>query len=194
MDIRVARADFYPKLILTAGVGYEAYNTKYLFITPESLIYNAAGGLVAPLINKSAIQAEYKNANARQLQALYEYQRVILNAFTEVINQVTKVENYTQSIEIKKQQLNSLESAVSVSGILFQNARVEYLDVLISQRDRNKARMVLIDTKREQLSAIVNAYQALGGGVRRADMPAGMALHPSKRSNRQGTASPRPKN
>ena len=123
--------------------------------------------LVAPLINKTAIKADYLNANARQLQALYEYQRTILNAFTEVVNRVSKVQNYSQSIEIKKQQLASLETAVDVAGKLFQDARVEvYLDVLIAQRDRNDARIVLIDTKREQLAAIVNAYQALGGGWR----------------------------
>ncbi len=166
LDVRVARANFYPKLTITSGVGYEAFNTKYLFFTPESLIYGVAGGLVAPLVNKTAIRAEYLNANAEQLRALYEYQRTTLNAFTEVINRVSKVQNYSQSIEIKKQQLASLEEAVDVADKLFQNARVEYMDVLFAQRDRNDARIVLIDTKREQLSAIVYAYQALGGGWR----------------------------
>ena len=162
--MRVARANFFPKMFITGGVGYEAFNTKYLFFTPESLIYNVAGDLVAPLINRIAIKADYMNANAKQLQALYDYQRVILNAFTEVVNRVTKVQNYSRSIEIKKQQLESLETAVEVASKLFQNARVEYMDVLFAQRDRNDARIVLIETKSEQLSAIVNAYQALGGG------------------------------
>jgi outer membrane protein, multidrug efflux system len=168
LDVRVARANFYPKLFITSGVGYEAFNTKYLFVSPESLIYSVAGNLVAPLINKTAIRADYLNANAEQLQRVYEYQRTILNAFTEVINRVSKVQNYSQSIEIKKQQLAALESAVDFAAKLFQAARVDitYLDVLIAQRDRNDARIVLIETKQEQLSAIVNAYQALGGGWR----------------------------
>ena len=76
LDVRVARANFYPKLFITGGVGYEAFNTKYLFLTPESLIYSAAGDLVAPLINKTAIKADYMNANARQLQSVYDYQRI----------------------------------------------------------------------------------------------------------------------
>src|SRR5262249_17867450 len=75
-------------------------------------------------------------------------------------------QNYSKSIEIKKQQLASLESAVDVADKLFQNARVEYMDVLFAQRDRNDARIVLINTKSEQLSAIVYTYQALGGGWR----------------------------
>src|SRR5262249_55877431 len=166
LDVRVARANFYPRLVITSGVGYEAFNTRYLFFTPESLIYGVAGGLVAPLVNKSAIKADYMDANAKQLQSVYEYQRTTINAFTEVTNRVSKVQNYSQSIEIKKQQLASLESAVDVAAKLFQNARVEYIDVLFAQRDRNEARIVLIETKQEQLAAIVNAYQALGGGWR----------------------------
>ncbi len=165
LDIRVARMNFYPKLFITGSVGYEAFNPKYLYLTPESLIYSVAGDLVGPLINKTAIKADYMNANALQLQAVYNYQRVVLNAFTEVINRVSKVQNYSRSIELKKQQLASLETAVAVAGQLFQNARVEYIDVLFAQRDRNDARMILIETKKEQLSAIVNTYQALGGGL-----------------------------
>ena len=125
-----------------------------------------AGGLVAPFVNKRAIRAQYLTANARQLQSIYNYQRVILEAFTQVVNRVTMVENYSKSIEIKKQQLKTLESAaVQSANDLFQNARIEYIDVLFAQRDLRDARTVLIDTKTEQLSAIVNAYQALGGGV-----------------------------
>ena len=75
LDIPVARASFFPKLIITSGVGYEAFQPQYLFFTPESLIYGVAGGLVAPFINRRAIQADFMNANARQLEALYEYQR-----------------------------------------------------------------------------------------------------------------------
>jgi outer membrane protein TolC len=164
LDVQVARARFFPSLTLYAGVGYEAFNTRYLFQSPESLIYNAAGGLVAPLINRRAIRADYLTANAMQLQAVYNYQRTVLNAFTEVVNRMSKVQNYGDSIELKKQQLQSLEASVNAAFLLFQNARVEYVDVLFSQRDLNEARQALIETKRQQLTAIVNAYQALGGG------------------------------
>ena len=68
--VRVARARFFPQLNLSAGVGLEAFNTKYLFMTPESLIYNAAGDLVGPLLNKAAIKADYLTANAAQLEAI----------------------------------------------------------------------------------------------------------------------------
>jgi NodT family efflux transporter outer membrane factor (OMF) lipoprotein len=164
LDVRVARAHFFPKVDIAAGVGYQAFNAKYLFVTPAALIYNAAGGLVAPLINKKAIQAEYMSANAKQLQSIYNYQRVVLNAYTEVINRLSMVKNYSKSIAIKQQQLASLEASVESATKLFQNARVEYVEVLLAQRDLLEARNVLIENKKRQLSAIVNAYQALGGG------------------------------
>jgi outer membrane protein, multidrug efflux system len=164
LDVQVARARFYPSLAITGGVGYQALNPRYLFLTPESLVYNVAGNLVAPLINFKAIQADYLTANAKQLQAVYNYQRVILNAFTEVVNRVSMVENYRKSIELKKQQLEALETSVGIASKLFLAARTEYIEVLFAQRDLQDARMVLIDTKKQQLSAIVNAYQALGGG------------------------------
>jgi len=168
LDVKVARKRFYPVMTITSGVGYEAFNPRYLFITPEALVANVAGNLVGPLINFKAIKADYLGANARQLQTVYSYQRVIINAVTEVINRISKVENYRKSIDIKKQQVQSLEASVVAARNLFQNprgeSRIDYLDVLTAQRDLLEARRVLIDTKREQLSAIVNTYQALGGG------------------------------
>ncbi|MEZ6084892.1 MAG: hypothetical protein R3E58_13400 [Phycisphaerae bacterium] len=80
------------------GVGYEAYNARFLLDTPESLAWNIAGGITAPLINRKAIEAEYLTANARQLSAIYEYQRTVLNAFIEVVNRVSMVQNFRQSI------------------------------------------------------------------------------------------------
>lgn len=163
LDVKVARARFYPTVSIDGGAGFEAFNPRYLF-NPDAIIAGVAGSMVAPLINKKAIQADYLTANAKQLQAVYNYQRVVLNAFTEVINRVSMVENYRRSIELKRQQLKSLEESVDSASKLFQNAKVDYIDVLFAQRDMMEARMVLIETKKEQLAAAVNAYQALGGG------------------------------
>ena len=165
LDIQVAKARFYPSLGISAGVGYRAFDARYLFSTPDSLVYSVAGDLVGPLINKRAIQAEYRTANARQLQSVYTYQQTVIDAFTEVVNFLSRVENYGESIEFKKQQLESLEKSVDVATKLFQNARAEYMEVLLAQRDLMEVRMTLIETKQQQLSALVSAYRALGGGA-----------------------------
>ncbi len=171
LDVKVARVNFFPQLVITSGVGLESLLLNHLF-EPNAVIGSIAGGLVGPLVNKRSIRAQYLTANARQLQAIYNYQRVILEAFTQVVNRMNMVQNFSNSIDIKKQQLKTLQSAVEFAEFLFQNARIEYIDVLFSQRDLRDARVALIDTKTEQLAAIVNAYQALGGGVYTISTPA----------------------
>jgi NodT family efflux transporter outer membrane factor (OMF) lipoprotein len=172
LDVQVARANFFPVVTITGGLGYEAFNPRYLFLTPEAFIGNIAAGAVGPLINFKAIKAQYFTANARQLQAVYNYQRVVIDAVTQVVTRMAKVENYTGSIEIKKQQVQSLEAAVAVATNLYQLQRIEfatdYLDVLTAQNELFDAIKGLIDTKGEQLAAIVNTYQALGGGLVRS--------------------------
>ena len=127
-------------------------------------LVNFAGDLVVPLINKRGIKSDYKTANARQLQSVYNYQRVVLEAFTEVINRLNKVANYQRSVEIMKMQVERLVASVATANRLFQNAQTEYIDVLFAQRDLWNARADLIETKQAQLSAVINTYQALGGG------------------------------
>ena len=133
------------------------------------MIGNITGGLVGPLVNFRAIQAQYLTANARQLQALYSYQRVILEAVTDVVNRISKVDNYAKSIEIRKQQVTALETAVEDATSLYRNPRagvpIDYLDVLTAQNALFDAIKDLIDTKGEQLAAVANTYQALGGGL-----------------------------
>jgi NodT family efflux transporter outer membrane factor (OMF) lipoprotein len=185
LDIKVARARFYPSLEISTGIGLQAFNPRYLFLTPESLIYNVVGEVAAPVINRAAIKAEYLGANAMQIQRVYDYQRTVLDAFVEVINGMSKVENYTRSIEIKKQQLAALEASVESANRLFENARAEYMEVLLAQRDMLEAKITLIETKQEQLAAIVNLYQAIGGGSQTSYSifdcpPEVLALHKAK--------------
>ena len=111
------------------------------------------------MINKSAIKAEYLSANARQLQSLYDYQRVVLNAFTEVVTRMSKVDNYGQSMEIKKQQLVSLEASVDNATQLFQNARAEYVEVLLAQRELMQAAVAALgELSPEDQEALVATF------------------------------------
>ena len=165
LDIAVARANFYPRLTLFAGVGYEAFSPRDLF-DPGAFVANAAGELVGPVINRAAIRADYMSANARQLQAVYNYQRTLLNAFTEVVNNLNKVQNYKGSVALKQEQVAALGESVTIATDFFQKAQpdVEYMDVLFAQRDLLEGRIVLIETKQQQLTGIIRTYQALGGG------------------------------
>ncbi|MFH6999790.1 TolC family protein [Flavobacterium sp. FlaQc-57] len=164
LDVKVARAEFYPSLDISAAVGVNAFKPSYLFTMPESLLYSLAGDLAAPLINRNAIKAEFASANARQLQALYNYDRTVLNAYLEVSNQLSKIENLQKGYDLKSQQVDALNTSIDVSNDLFKSARVDYFEVLMTQRDALEAKLELVDTKKEQLNAAVHVYRDLGGG------------------------------
>lgn len=164
LDVKAAKANFYPSLGISAGIGFEAFDPTYLVKTPESLLYSLAGDLTAPLINRNAIKATYYNANARQIQAVYEYERTILNAYIEVANQVSKISNLEKSYSLKSEQVQALTQSVTISNNLFKSARADYMEVLLTQRDALESRFELVETKMQQMNATVNIYRALGGG------------------------------
>jgi len=164
IDVKVAKARFYPSIGITAGVGFQAFNPSYLVKTPESLLYGLAGDLAAPLVNRNAIKAAYYSANAAQIQAVYNYERTILNAYVEVANQLSKISNLERSYDLKSQEVQALNESITISNDLFRSARADYMEVLLTQRDALESRFELIETKKQQMNALVNVYQALGGG------------------------------
>jgi len=165
LDVLSARANFYPSFSLKAGVGFQAFNPAFL-INPKSIIYNLAGDLVAPLINRNAIKATYLNANAKQLQAIYNYEKTILNAHIDVLNHLSQISNYTNSYNTKAQEVNILLQSVNIANNLFYSARADYAEVLLTQREALESKMELIEIKMKQIHAKVNIYRALGGGWR----------------------------
>lgn len=164
LDVKAAKAAFYPALSIDAGVGYRAFSPAHLVATPESLVYGVAGNLTAPLLNRTAIAAQYRSANARQLQAVYRFEATLLQAFTDVVNQLAKIDNLEKSYELQSEQVAALVRSSEVSSILFQSARADYMEVLLTRRDSLEGEMTRIETKRRQLEAMVDLYQALGGG------------------------------
>ena len=119
LDVKVAKAQFYPSLSISATLGYQAFNPSYLLRTPESLIYSLAGDLAGPLINKNAIKAEYLTANAKQLQAVFDYEKTILNGYIEVANQMSNINNLQKSYDLKNQQVKALTESIDFYNYFF---------------------------------------------------------------------------
>lgn len=164
LDVKVAKANFYPSFTIKAGVGFESFNLKYLTTSPASLLYSVVGDMVAPVINRNAIKAEYFNANDRQLQAIFEYEKTILNAYIEVVNEMSKIDNLKKSYELKENQVDALNQSIDITNKLFKSARADYMEVLLTQRDALESRIELVETKKQQLLARVTLYRNLGGG------------------------------
>ncbi len=165
-DVKSARKAFYPSFTITGAMGFQAFNISYLFRSPESIAYTAMGSLTAPLINRSAIQAQFKTAQAKQVEALYNYQKTIINGFVEVYNEMNNIKNLERAHNLTTKKVAALTRSIEVSLELFKTGRANYLEVLITQQNALQSKLELTDIKQQQFNASINIYKALGGGWR----------------------------
>ena len=158
-DVETARKEFLPSFNLSAAVGLNAFNPKYLVKLPESLIFSALGSLTAPLINKKAIQANFSQADALQIEALYNYDKALMTDYIEMSTLQSKITNLKQLRQFKQKQDEALMRAVSAAQKLYLNNRATYLEVIDSERGQLDCKMELIDTKLQQLSTLIDMYR-----------------------------------
>ncbi|MEZ4344351.1 MAG: efflux transporter outer membrane subunit [Nitrospirales bacterium] len=163
-DLAVAKAAFFPSFNITASFGFQAFNPDFLFVAPASIAYTAVGTLVAPLINRNALKAQFNNAEAHQVAAMYHYQKTILNAYVEVANELSNINNLRKINILKKQQNEVLQQSVETSHLLYRYGRASYLEVLIAQKNALQSNLELINFAKQQRIAAVKIYKALGGG------------------------------
>jgi multidrug efflux system outer membrane protein len=164
LSVDSARARFYPALSIEAGVGFKSFNSAHFLDVPGSAFYNLVGNLTAPLLNRQAIKAVYFTANNKQIQAVYHYEQTLIKAYAEVVNQLNMINNLNGAYVLKEKQAEALKQSTNISNMLFQAARVNYVEALFTQRDSIETQIEMIELKKEQLGAYVNLYQALGGG------------------------------
>ncbi len=165
-DLKSARAAFYPTLNIMGGPGFQAFKTGYLFMNPASMAYTVLGTLAAPLINRSSIKAVFKTANANQQEALFNYQKSILNGYIEVYNEIVTIKNLEKIHQLKSNEVAVLSEAIDASAVLFKTGRANYVEVLMTQKGALQSKIELVNIKQRQFNALVNIYKALGGGWR----------------------------
>jgi outer membrane protein, multidrug efflux system len=163
-DVKSAKAAFYPSLNIDGSLGFQAFKAGLLFVTPESIAFTLFGNLTAPIINRASIKSAFNLANAKQLEALYNYEKTIVNGYIEVYNEVLTIKNLEQALVYKTREVDVLTQSIETSGELFKTGRANYLEVLITQQNALQSKLELVETKKNQFIASVNIYKALGGG------------------------------
>ena len=162
-DVKAAKAAFYPYFALNVGYGFQAFNSKYLFRSPESIAYTVAGNLMAPIVNRSAIKAQFNNAKSSQIEAMLQYQQSILNAYVDVVNDFTEIKHLEEIKKFTENKVSSYKQAVESSFDLYKAARVPYIDVLFSQQNALQTNIELIRIHKRSKIAMVKLFKNLGG-------------------------------
>lgn len=165
-DLKAARAAFYPSLSVNGTIGYQAYKTRFLFASPESIAYGLFGNLMAPLINRGELKAGFSRATATQLDAYYGYQESLLTAFTEINNALFMIGSTEQMLANKQREMELLRGAREMAGDLFQASRSDYLEVLFAQQSALSAELEFIELQKNQFTWKVYLYKSIGGGWR----------------------------
>ena len=159
----VARSSFYPSLRLTAAGGFQSLELAELF-NPNSLFANLAASIAQPLLNQRRIRTQYEVAQAQQEIALLDFERSLLNASREVSDALYSFEAAEERIALKTREFDAYDLATTYSEELLDNGMVNYLEVLTARENALSSRLELINAELNRLYAIVDLYQALGGG------------------------------
>ncbi|NRD24459.1 efflux transporter outer membrane subunit [Winogradskyella litoriviva] len=163
--INVANSSFYPSLTLTASGGLQSLQLDDLFNT-SSLFATVVGGLTQPLLNQRKLKTQKEVALANQESALLSFKKTLLVAGNEVSNALFTYEAETRKFEFRKNEVEALRTAEANSEELLKNGYATYLDLLTARESALSAELNIIDSKLQQLVAVVDLYEALGGGWR----------------------------
>lgn len=161
--VGIAFTSMFPKFTLTGHYGPESSELSNFLKAPYFFV---GGELLAPVFNLGKNRARLKASKAVKEQETYNYQKVVLTAFTEVSNALI---NTQKSREIRKSREHLEQSARSnldLATLQYINGVISYLDVLDAQRGYFDAQTGLNNAIRDELLATVELYKALGGGSR----------------------------
>lgn len=164
-NLFTAKAAFYPSLNLTGGVGFQSFKAL-LLLNPASFAMNTFAGLTAPLANRRQIIADLMASKADQKMAYINYQKTVVNSFTEVYNQLNAIQNTNEIYGLKIQEVEVLRQSIINSSELFRSGRATYLEVITSQKNALQSQIELINLKKRQYNAVIGLYKSLGGGWR----------------------------
>ncbi|HMI65347.1 MAG TPA: TolC family protein [Cyclobacteriaceae bacterium] len=162
-NVLAARAAFFPSLMLSSSLGFQAFNTAVLF-NPGSMAYSVLAGLSAPLFNRNMVKANYKQASAERLEVFFHYQKTVLTGFQEVVTGLKRIENLEVVSDLKEEEVGALQEAVAASKDLFIAGMASYLEVVMAQKSVLEAELELSVTRKEQFFSVIDLYKAVGGG------------------------------
>lgn len=160
-----ARAAFYPGLSITANGGFTNLLGSAI-VNPGKFFINLAGSLTAPLFSRGANIARLEAAKAQQQQAMNNFEYTLMSASAEVSDAMTLYEKSAEKQLSLQQQAEKLALAVDYTQELLQlgSYGTTYLDVLTAQQSLLSAQISAINARNSEARALINLYQALGGG------------------------------
>lgn len=189
-DIGVARADYFPRLSLSALLGLNAMEADNLF-SSSARRWQVGAAASVPLVDFGKRRASVESAEAARDAALARYAQTVRTAFKEVVDAMSAEKTSAAREEADARQLASRAETLRLSDIRYKSGYSNYLEVLDAQRFLYQAQMARVTARRDRLVAMVNLYRSLGGGWHSGEEPAPVvAIEPVRSDELSGQPEP----
>lgn len=162
-SLAVSQAQLLPSLNLTAGGSVQDDTLAGLLDNPLRL-WSVGGSILAPLINRQALNAQVDVSQSQRNQALYSYESTVRNAFKEVNDSLDAIARLQEQLTELQGQVEVAEETLRIAQNRYQNGYSSYLDVLDAQRTLFSTQLNVVQVKNSVLLAQIDLYRALGGG------------------------------
>jgi outer membrane protein, multidrug efflux system len=160
--IGVAKAAMYPSISLTGSLGAESVDLGDI-LKAGARIWTFGLGLDLPIFDSGRRQSRVEQADARQKQALAQYQTAIQNAFREVNDALITRRLNAEREQAYMRSETSAKQALSVAENRYKSGYSAYLEVLDAQRVYNDASLAVVQAKQATFLATVELFKVLGG-------------------------------
>lgn len=163
-DVGAARAAFFPRLALTATLGYASPALGSLFQGGQ-LAWGFTPQLIQPLFDNGRLESGLDLARARRSTAVAEYEKSIQTAFREVADGLAAQATLSRQIEAQQRAVSSAERRRELSSLRYRAGQDSRLELLDAQRQAYAAQQTLLGLQRLAFRSAVSLYKALGGGL-----------------------------
>jgi NodT family efflux transporter outer membrane factor (OMF) lipoprotein len=161
--IGVATANMLPQLTLTGSVGDESLLAGALF-QGGSNVWSIASGLTQPLFEGGTLRAKRRAAVDLYEQASAQYRLVVLNAFQNVADTLTALDNDAQVLKAQNDAVRSANASIELIERQYEAGAVSYVTLLTAQQAYQQARIAYVRALSARFTDTVTLFQALGGG------------------------------
>ncbi len=161
--IGVAKAEFFPKLSLTALFGTASPEISAL-TGGAATIWAVAGVFSGPLLNAGRTLGNYRASIAQWEQTKLQYEQAVLTALREVSDALTALGKLSDAETGQDRSVKALANAVEYATDRYRFGLASYFEVLEAQQQLYPAQNTLAQIRRDRLLAHVRLYRALGGG------------------------------
>lgn len=161
--IGVARASLFPSIGLSGYYGGESAALSDLFTGPAR-VWQLAFGLAQPIFQGGRLFGEVEAVQARERQALAQYQKTVQEAFREARTALYAQGRAREVFEAEGSRVTALTEALRLARIRYLNGLISQLEVLDIERNLLQGELNRIDALRAQRAAVADVVRALGGG------------------------------